>query len=303
MRVGIVEFDGAALRVGEPSPRVVGTLSVPSRGSGWRVIGALKDERIDECSGVVASQRQPGVWWVHNDSGDSARVFAIGQDGVTRATIRIDGASALDWEDIALGPGPAGGASGDWVYVADTGDNKLARPSVAIYRFAEPNVAAAGGGEVGVRAERIDVRYPDGKSHDVEAMLVDPVSGDVVLVAKEPKLSVARVFRLTQAQLATGRAVAELVGEVATGPRVVGGDVRADGGEIVLRTYTGMWRFPRRAGEPLHAALMRAAGRIDAPDLSEAIAYLPGGHSIVSIPEGRGASISRFDVSGLGRWR
>jgi hypothetical protein len=299
MRVGTVGFDGGALRVVDLALRAPGAASgalrAPAIDGAWRVVGALRDERIEECSGVVASRRQPGVLWVHNDSGDSARVFAIGEDGATRAEVQVDGARAFDWEDIALGPGAAGGAAGEWVYVADTGDNLHMRGHVTIYRFPEPEVAASRGGTVRVRAEHVDVRYADGGHHDVEAMLVDPVSGDILLVTKEQTSSVARLFRVTQAQAATGRAVAELVGEVTTGARVVGGDVRADGAEIVLRTYGGAWRFERRVGETLQSALARAGERFDVPDRGEAIAYVAGGAGFVSIPEGRGATISRFD--------
>lgn len=297
MRVGTVAFDGGALRVRDLSTMPAAELRAPARSGAWRVVGTLRDERITECSGVVASRRQPGVLWLHNDSGDSARVFAIGEDGATRAEVKVDGARAFDWEDIALGPGPAGSAGGEWVYVADSGDNLHVRGRVTLYRFAEPDVASMRGGELTVRAERVDVRYADGGRHDVEAMLVDPVSGDVVLVTKEAESARARVFVVTQAQFASGDATAQLVGEVTTGPRVVGGDVRADGGEVVLRTYGGAWRFERRVGEPLHAALLRAGTRMGVADQAESIAYLPDGRSLVTVPEGRGAKVSRIDLA------
>lgn len=297
MRIGTVSFEGGALRVVDVSScgAPLAPAPVPGSSTGWRVVGTLRDERIDELSGVVASRRQPDVLWVHNDSGDRPRVFAIGTDGATRAEVRVDGATALDWEDIALGPAPAGQPAGDWVYVADTGDNARRRPVVSIYRFPEPSLDGAGGVRE-VRAERVDVRYGDGASHDVEAMLVDPGTGDVLLVTKELHASAARIFRVTQAQLAAGSATAELVGTMLIGPRVVGGDVRADGGEVVLRTYDRAWRFERRPGEPLHAALARAGADMDVPDRSEAIGYLPGGVALVSIPEGRSAPIARADL-------
>lgn len=266
---------------------------VPTSAGAWRAVGTLQDERIDELSGVVASRRQPGVLWVHNDSGDRARVFAIGLDGATRAEVRVEGASAFDWEDIALG--------GDGnLYVADTGDNVRIRRHVTLYRFPEPAVAGLGGAQLQARAERVDVRYSDGASHDVEAMLVDPRTGDVVLVTKEQSSATSSIFVVTQAQFASGQAVAQLAGEVVTGPRVVGGDVRADGSEIVLRTYLGAWRFDRPAGETLVQALARGGTRFDVPDRAEAIAYLPGDRSLVTIPEGKGATISRLDPATMG---
>ena len=36
---------------------------------------------LEEMSGIVPSRRYPGIFWVHNDSGDEARLFAIRADG------------------------------------------------------------------------------------------------------------------------------------------------------------------------------------------------------------------------------
>ena len=38
-------------------------------------------DEIVESSGIIKSKKYPGVFWTHNDSGDSARIFAITEDG------------------------------------------------------------------------------------------------------------------------------------------------------------------------------------------------------------------------------
>src|SRR5262245_4887371 len=43
--------------------------------------GTITAGAITELSGIAASRLTPGVWWVNNDSGDTARVFAIADDG------------------------------------------------------------------------------------------------------------------------------------------------------------------------------------------------------------------------------
>ena len=40
-------------------------------------IATLEDRRITESSGVVASRRNPDLFWTHNDSGDERREFII----------------------------------------------------------------------------------------------------------------------------------------------------------------------------------------------------------------------------------
>src|SRR6476660_5572829 len=83
-------------------------------------VGTIASNALAETSGIAASRRASGVWWVHNDSGDRARVFAIGNDGRDLGEFDLAGAAAVDWEDIAVGPGPSAGTSS--LYLADIGD-------------------------------------------------------------------------------------------------------------------------------------------------------------------------------------
>src|SRR5229473_6552549 len=99
--------------------------------------GTLHSPRVKESSGIAASRAHPGVLWTHNDSGDDAFVYATDLAGPDRGFVRIRGARAVDWEDIALGPCLT--QLGACLYIADTGDNEMARKSVVIYAVAEPD--------------------------------------------------------------------------------------------------------------------------------------------------------------------
>lgn len=47
--------------------------------------------------------RSPGLLYVQNDSGDSARIFAVdARSGRTLAVYSVPGATNVDWEDIAV---------------------------------------------------------------------------------------------------------------------------------------------------------------------------------------------------------
>ena len=83
--------------------------------------GTVQNSSINEASGIAASRANANVLWTHNDSGDSARVFAMTSAGTNLGTYSISGASAADWEDIAIGPGPLAGQQ--YLYIADIGDN------------------------------------------------------------------------------------------------------------------------------------------------------------------------------------
>lgn len=156
----------------------------------WTRLGTVDEPAIAESSGLAASRRQPGVFWTHNDSGDDPVLYAIDDRGRFLAAFWVNGAEHVDWEDLALGPaGETGGP--DALYVADVGDNGLVRSEIALYRVPEPMVGDAVGA---VDAERFVYAYPDG-AHDAEALLVDPIGGEVVVATKEGEGGAA-LFRL-----------------------------------------------------------------------------------------------------------
>ena len=101
--------------------------------------GTVQNNSINEASGIAASRMNSNVLWTHNDSGDSARVFAMTTAGTNLGTYSITGAGAIDWEDIAVGPGPTLGSQ--YLYAADIGDNVAIRSRCSVYRVLEPVVS------------------------------------------------------------------------------------------------------------------------------------------------------------------
>ena len=205
------------------------------------LLGRIDDPDIDESSGLVASRRNPGRLWTHNDSGDDPVVYCL--DGQARmcGVWRVTGAEAFDWEDIAAGPGPRAGEP--YLYVGDIGDNIDQRSQIVVYRVLEPTVG--GPGPVGTKAaptptEKADglrLRYPDGP-HNAEALLVHPVTGDVYVVTKDPRG--AGVYKAAApVDPATVTTLARLATLRFGGDVVTGGDVSPDGTRVALCTYSG----------------------------------------------------------------
>ncbi|HET7736567.1 MAG TPA: hypothetical protein VFK52_11360 [Nocardioidaceae bacterium] len=139
--------------------------SVPDR--------TLANPAITESSGLARSTYRRPLLWTHNDSGDSARVFAVAASGATRATLSLRCAKAYDWEDISSGPDHT-------LWVGDIGDNARARSTIQVYRFREPKSLASGT----VKCRRFTLAYPDG-AHDAEALLVHPKTGRLWVVSKD----------------------------------------------------------------------------------------------------------------------
>lgn len=262
------------------------------------VVGRVSDPAVREASGLVASRQQENVLWVHNDSGDLPRLFALGVDGTLRGTFSLD-AAARDWEDLAIGPGPERGR--DYLYLADVGDNLSQRESIQIHRTKEPMVV---GGDHSITASEIvtfDLRYPDG-AHDAETLLVDPKTGDLFIVIKTLFApGPALVYRFSAEAQRRGDNELEAAGVVALadGDFTTGGDISPDGREILIRGYLGarLWQRTSRqtvaealAGEPCDVPVI---GVPDEPQ-GEAIGFSADGSSYYTLSEGISEEIYRF---------
>jgi hypothetical protein len=117
---------------------------------------------IPEASGLAVSRRTAGILWSHNDSGNTATLFALDFAGAERGRVRVP-IRTRDWEDVSAGGCPAGAC----LYIADIGDNRMRRDRVQIYRLPEPT---PGDAETAA-TEVFDAVYADGP-HNAEALFV-----------------------------------------------------------------------------------------------------------------------------------
>lgn len=206
---------------------------------------------LRESSGVAASTRNAGLLWTHNDSGNRPVVYGVRhdelEDGIV-ARISLDGASAMDWEDIALGPCPWS-SPGSCLYVADIGDNFRRRSSVAVIVFEEPVVKVGGGSEPGVEWSEASLRYPDGPVNAEGLAVTD--AGDLIVVTTEGD-NIGRVFKLSRDEVAEalreGSAVLRSAGTVGTRWRMGVTAATWIGSELVVRTQTEIFHW-RREGD------------------------------------------------------
>jgi hypothetical protein len=252
----------------------------------------VAEEELTETSGIAASRRHEGVIWAHNDSRNDAAVFAVGVDGAALGRFDLDGVRQLDWEDMAIGPGPDPAV--DYLYIGDIGDNLAFRPEVILLRVPEPDPTSGGSTIGGV--ERFGLVYPT-PGINAEALAVDPITGDIVIVAKDPT-GTAAVFWAPAAELTAGGLTAlRQIAALELGAEVSAADISVAGDMIALRGYRQIWVWPRfdlDLGVTLAATPCRAAS----PDevQGEAIAFDPSGLTLYTISEGSNPSINQ--VSG-----
>jgi len=251
--------------------------------------GTVSDPGVVEASGLAASRRNPGVLWVHNDSGNTVELFAVGSDGETLATYLPTGITNLDWEDLAIGPGPAAGV--DYLFIGDIGDNSLARSSIRVYRIPEP-VVSAGGAIPLAGAVALEMAYPDG-AHDAEVLLSDPRTGALYIVTKSLADGVSGIYRYPFPHAAGSTVVLEHVATHSFPGNAIeraatGGDISADGSEVIVRTYTRAYLWARGPGSTVAAAIAAPPCEISliAEPQGEAVAFAADLAGFYTLSEG-----------------
>ena len=169
---------GAASADVVPGPTTCGFPEMPTR-----TVWPAEIDNIGEASGMAASRRYPGLYWVVRDSGHTAAINAVrfDADGMAHSKeILVDNAVNGDWEEINYNIGADGIAR---LWVVDNGG----AASKKIYEIIEPDPDAV----TSVRAvNEYRWAYPS-SSYNTEASFM--ARGYLVLVTKTSPS--ARMYR------------------------------------------------------------------------------------------------------------
>ena len=215
-------------------------------------IGKLTDDRLNEISGIAASSIKKNSFWVHNDSGDSARVFFINQNGNLKGTVAFN-EKAKDCEDIAVGIGMA---KGSYVYLADIGDNIEWRGKVFIYVFKEKDLLKSIAKKHIDEYKRTALEYEDGM-FNAEAMMIDNIDSLLYIVTKG-KQSTFLYFAKLRDIFNREKVVMNRIAQLSC-TNITGGDISQNGKEILLKNYDSIFYWKRNKGEPVYETLHRYA--------------------------------------------
>jgi len=241
-----------------------------------QVVCRLTDPRLPELSGlVVGGDRMVTI----NDGGEQVTVYVL-DFGCQVVDVRTAPIDPYDPEDLAVG------ADGT-LWLADIGDNRTDRPTVALLALRPDGATAV-----------FRMTYPDGP-HDAESLLLAP-DGTPYLVTKEV-LGASGVYRPAAALTDGGTVALERVATVSftlTGTEggpvgragqlmATGGAVSRDGTLIALRTYTDAYVWPL-VGSDVPGALAQTPVRIPLPRApqGEAISFSSDDRQIVVAGEG-----------------
>ncbi len=232
------------------------------------VYARVESAPIDEMSGIVKSRGHDNVYWVHNDSGDSARIFAITAEGksvlptyskFTRfgdepedgkeqwEGFEVMYATNVDWEDIAI--------DDNYLYLADTGNNVNDRRDLAIYAISEIDPTASTRSAV---VQKLPVIYPEQQEfppgnwhYDSESLFTS--DGKLYLITKHRQAGGrfsfepgANLYRLDTRYTNKDNALA-FVDNSPLVTTATGADVSPDGNTLAVISYSDLWLFDKPA--------------------------------------------------------
>ncbi|HZW31182.1 MAG TPA: hypothetical protein VFF52_10775 [Isosphaeraceae bacterium] len=146
-------------------------------------LGRFDARAIPEASGIVKSRRFPGIFWVHNDSGNPPLLFAVRSDGRIVRQFRL-AVPNLDWEDITID-------DQGHLYLGDIGNNGGLLRVRVIYRIDEPDPSSTADQPLAASAA-ITYALPRSNRFDAEGLVYD--RGTAIVVAKSHDGREAELF-------------------------------------------------------------------------------------------------------------
>ena len=254
-------------------------------------VGRLTADVVVEVSGMAASHRTPGVYYVVGDDPGTSEIAAVREDGALVARLEIEGMAARNAEALAVGPCEAGDPR-TCLYVGDIG-NHVEHPEVFVYRVLEPDLGTPP--PESLPAEALTFRYLDQRP-DAEALLVDDHGRPLIISKASFESGVTGPTYLYRGPSGGGTLeqlgridlpepenadFADLVGNVVT-------DASAVDGAVLLRTYDEVLEYRSGpAGADLAGFASWPVRRVPAPDQlqSETVAYRVDGCGFLTTSE------------------
>ena len=216
-------------------------------------------------SGMVRNPLD-GSFWVHNDSGDEPRLFALDAEGRVQISenlandyhseevepgkepwpgVRIENAVNQDWEDVT--------SDGVNLYIADMGNNRNARRNLGIYVVPWDSLSDT---QTAIATRFIPVHYPEQtgfppleRHFDSESLFI--ADGSLYVITKhrrpvpiqqaEPG---ANLYRL-DSQSETASNALTLIDHHPDLTSATAAELSPDGSTLAVLSYSAIWLFER----------------------------------------------------------
>ena len=268
------------------------------------ITGHLRIKEMDEISGIAVSGIRKDIYYIHNDSGDTSRFFAITPDGTIKNVIYFKGdpsqpLGAVDCEDIAVGIGPEKNKS--YVYLGDIGDNGAVRKYITIYRFEEKQNWAKDSLIKNAEVVPVHYKYPDGPK-DAESLMIDPIEKLIYIVSKRSDSVTVYTTPLNfkaNDTLVLSKKCKLYFNGFRPFKWITAGDISRDGQQILLKSYEKVYYWKRSNNEPVWKTMLKTPTELPyKPEKQgEAIGFTLDGKGYYTTSEGAFAPIYYYAIS------
>lgn len=200
---------------------------------------------LNEVSGNEIINASSSHIYMHNDSGDDARLFCVNKNGKLHKTLYLD-ANNKDWEDITSDP------EGN-LYIGDFGNNNNSRKDLNILKVP----FSALNSNTKIKVENISFQYEDQKKFppkkekrffDCEAFFY--YDNELFILTKSRVEKNHGKTNLYKIPAKKGKHVAKYIGSYNFGDKpyswVTGVDIRDDGKEVAVLTQRAIWLFTKQ---------------------------------------------------------
>ena len=267
------------------------------------ITGRLRIKEMDEISGIAVSGFRKDIYYIHNDSGDTSRFFAITPDGTIKNVIyfKCDPSQplgAVDCEDIAVGIGPDKNKS--YVYLGDIGDNRGVRKYITIYRFEEKQNWAKDSLIKNAQVVPVHYKYPDGPK-DAESLMIDPIEKLIYIVSKRSDSVTVYTTPLNfkaNDTLVLSKKCKLYFNGFRPFKWITAGDISRDGQQILLKSYEKVYYWKRSNNEPVWKTMLKTPTELPyKPEKQgEAIGFTLDGKGYYTTSEGAFAPIYYYKI-------
>lgn len=247
-----------------------------------KTVGKVESPYVRESSGLGTSRNTQPFLWTHNDSGNKAEIHAFDFVGKHLATLPIDGAKNVDWEDMAT----MRWKNKPYVLLGDIGDNRSVRSECQLYLI--PDTAREGDAFAKtLNVERVIRFVYEGGPHDCEGLGYDEATDSFLLISKSWG-AFCDVYQFAMPatdddEVQTAKPIARLKLAGFTGF-----DIAPDSSRAIGVTYSHAYEFSRRTDETWAEAFQRKPKEIRLPPRKqgEGICYGADGKTIFTTSEG-----------------
>ena len=276
-----------------------------SLGAITRHTGTVTDRNLGELSGIAVSRRNQDIFWLINDSGNSASVYALNSNGKLVGTLDIQGVTNNDWEDIASFEFEGK----PYIVVADVGDNLAKRSRCFLHFIEEPDIEKITvSSSLSLKPSwSITYTYEDGP-RDCESVAVDTRTGKILLLSKREVPPVLYELPLTKERNAVAKKLViikllpqttAVIMDFSTGSTMpTAMDISADGLSAVVLTYSNALYYEKKPSVEWSEVFKGSPQEIGIPPMrqAESICFGMDDSTIYITSEQLPAPIYRIDL-------